>query len=159
MKEYKIVKPSIWTRDYQIVSQEGTEKGSLKWEGAFSTRVNATSRFENYIFERNNWNTNVTIIDRRGVEIGKITTEFWKNKTIFSYRGKTYLFKPLNWNHSAYIWQDIEKRKIFSFKPRHWSKDKGSIRVYNNNREEKENDMLMLVGTFMMIYKVQQSGN
>ena len=65
MKEYKIVKPSIWTRDYQIVSQEGTEKGSLKWEGAFSTRVNATSRFENYTFKRNNWNTNVTIIDRR----------------------------------------------------------------------------------------------
>ena len=159
MKEYKIVTSSVWTRDYQIINNEGVEEGSVKWKSAFSMCADATSRFGNYQFKVNAWGKKVIVMDRRGVEIGQVITDYWKNKTVFSYKGKTYLFKPLNWAYSAYIWQDIEKRKIFSFKPKYWGKDRGSIRVYNSYREEKENDLLMLVGTFMMAYKVQQSAS
>ena len=158
MKEYKIITSSVWSRDYQIVNNEGVEEGSVAWKGAFSMSAEADSRFGKYKFKVNNWGTKVFVMDRRGVEIGQVVTDFWKNKTIFSYKGKTYLFKSLNWTYSAFIWQDIKKRKIFSFKSKHWGKNKGSVRVYNNKREEKENDMLMLVGTFMMIYKREQSG-
>ena len=157
MKEYKIVISSIWSRDYQIVNNEGVEEGSVKWKNAFLRGADVGSRFGNYQFRANSWGTKVTVMDRRGVEIGEVVTDFWKNKTIFSYSGKTYLFKALNWNYSAFIWQDIDKRKIFSFKPKYWGKNRGSVRVYNNNRQDKENDMLMLLGTYMTIYRTQQS--
>lgn len=158
MKEYKIVTSSIWSRDYQIMNNEGMAEGAITFGGAFSMCAEATSRFGNYQFKVSTWGTKVTVMDRRGVEIGQVVTDFWKNKTVFTYRGKTYLFKPLSWTYSAFIWQDTEKRKIFSFKPKHWGKNRGSVRVYSNYREEKENDLLMLVGTYMMALKMQQAG-
>ena len=158
MKEYRIVSESIWTKDYQIVNSNGSEIGSVKWNGAFSMSADATSRFGKYKFKVNSWGSKITVMDGRGVEIGEVVTDFWRNKTIFSYKGKTYLFKVLNWSYSAYIWQDIEKRKIFSFKPRYMGKSKGSVRIYNNRRDEKENDVLMMLGAFMMTWKSQQSG-
>jgi hypothetical protein len=156
MTEYNIKNRSLWSMDYQILNGEGLEMGNLKFNNVFLMSAEASARFREYTFKTKGWGMDISVMDERGVEIGEVKRSYWKDKTIFTYKDKTYLFRRIDWTRNAYIWKDMEERKIFSFKPNYWS-SRGTIRVYDSHREEEVTDLLMLLGTFLMAIRLYAS--
>ena len=159
MQEYQIIKPRYWKRDYEILTGEGMKIGELTRKGGFSSRVDFVSRTNQWVVKPKGWNHNrVILVDKRGIEVGFLKKKHWSGKIIFYYKNRKYRFKRYHWAANIYLWEDIEGRKIMSFKGKYHGKNKvGTMRIYQDMDVEFR-DLMVHLGWYMLtVVQMQQA--
>ena len=157
--EYRIIKPNYWKKNYEIQTNEGVKIGTTVWQGPLSYKAGFTGRTHQWSIRAKGLMNQITVLDKYDIEIGFITRNVWANKIIFHYKGREYRFRHYHWASKIYIWEDMENRKIMSFKGKYYGKNKvGTMRVYGNMDVEFM-DLMTNLGWYMVTFtQIQQAG-
>lgn len=159
-REYQIIKPSYWKRNYEIQTEEGLKIGEVNWKSAYSYKAGFKGRGREWSVKLHGaWNNHIKVMDWRGVEIGEVERKIWTNKITFYYKGREYRFRQYHWAAQIYLWEDVEGRKLMSFKGSYWGKNKvATMRTYGEMDAEFM-DLMTNLGWYLVTFvQIQQAG-
>ncbi|MGB0983173.1 MAG: hypothetical protein ACPG19_03970 [Saprospiraceae bacterium] len=158
MREYSIIKPDTWKRNYEIRNDQGWSIGYVNWKGSFTSEAELIGKSNRWDISTNIWWTKLIISDRFGTDVGIMNINSLSSKMTLNYKGEIFNFKNYNWTSSVYIWQDSEDNKLVSFKTGSFGSVKSSgIRVYYEMDSELK-ELLVLLGWYAFMMKRRQQG-